>query len=170
MVSLSPLEQECKEILIIYKPLYKTLLRFVSGLCERICVSHKLYGKACTTRDKYMEFIWEIEEEFSNYKRKHDLTTHVPSLFWQVESDDNYRWRELWEDVHKSKRSKNYKFNALEKQFLENLKLEANNKVEQFSKPSFYSSLKSRKLNSFIRHFNNLIQQFEQHYTSDTII
>ena len=145
------------------------MLRFVSGLCERICSSHKLFGKACTTCDKYLEFIREIEEEFYIYTHKHSLTTNVPSVFRQVEAEDNYRWRELWEDVDKSKRSKNYKFNALEKHFLNNLKNEVNQKVEQFVKPSFYIG-NPRKLYSFHRHFSTLIQQLEQHNTSDTII
>jgi hypothetical protein len=162
MTTLSPLEQECKELLITYKPLYRTLLRFVSGLSERICISHKLYGKACTTCDKYLEFIWEIENEFYTYKNKHNLTTLVPSVFYQIKANDEDRWRELWENFDMSKRSKNYKFNTLEKQFLDNLKNEVNQKVEQFVKPSFYIE-NPRKLDSFHRHFSNLIEEFEYH-------
>ncbi len=161
LVVSASMEQECKHLLVIYKPLKASLRRFLNGLSDRIGVSHSLVKMAWRTLDLYQDFIWEIENEFYAYKHRNHILTKTPSVFREVKDDDNKRWKELWED-EKTVRKKNYEFNQKELTFVQHLRNEVYHKSKEFETPTFYRN-QPKALLKFTKHFDKLMERFNKH-------
>jgi hypothetical protein len=156
-------DDDLKDLLVSYKPLWRTLQRFSNGLALRLGYSHSLYKMSFTSVKLYREFLWEIEDRFYKFSQRTKYEPRFPPTYDNTRIGDNDIWDDLWEDEKPKGKNKYYEFNQKEKMFLKNLQEEVERKVQSFVKPAFYLQSNQVALSKFKKHFDKLIYNINEH-------